>query len=122
MRSQGPPVISTGAPSSGIANDFTYSLTASATAADFNFVTGTFGSYQATLVGPAGGVAINVSASGAYTFSAAADAGQDVTLNLQTPGFQGIVRATGSTAAQADGTEQALGAALPAAGVTAHAA
>jgi flagellin-like hook-associated protein FlgL len=110
---QGAPVIPTGAPSSGIANDFTYSLTASATAADFNFVTGTFGSYRATLIGPVGGIAVNVSASGSYIFPAAADAGQDVTLDLETAGFQGIVRATGSSAGAANGTEQALGAALP---------
>ena len=114
----GTPVIPTGAPSTGIANDFTYSLTASATAADFNFVTGTFSSYRASLIGPAGTVATNVSASGTYTFTAAADAGQDVTLDLQTAGFQGIVRATGSSAGAANATEQALGAALPAAGVS----
>jgi flagellin-like hook-associated protein FlgL len=114
----GTPTISTALPSTGIANDFTYSLTASATAADFNFVTGTFGSYNATLVGPGGGVTTAVSASGSYTFSSAADAGQDVTLNLQTAGLQGIVRATGSSAGAADATEQALGAALPGTGVS----
>jgi flagellin len=102
----------------GIANDFTYSLTASATAADFNFVTGTFASYAATLVGPNGGVTTTVSANGAYTFAAAADNGQGVTLDLQTAGFQGIVRAVASTATEADATEQALGAALPATGVS----
>src|SRR5688572_30354444 len=103
---------------SGIANDFSYSLTASATAADFNFVTGTFGSYAATLVGPNGGVTTTVSVNGSYTFSAAADNTENVTLDLQTPGFQGIVRATGSSAGAANGTEQALGAALPGAGVS----
>src|SRR5262245_14025046 len=106
----GTPTIAT----SGIANDFTYSLNASATAADFNFVTGTFASYDATLVGPGGGVTTTVSASGNYTFTAAADNGEDVSLNLQTAGFQGIVRAAASTAAEADATEQALGAAAPA--------
>jgi len=114
----GTPTIPTGAPSSGIANDFTYSLTASATAADFNFVTGTFGSYNATLIGPNGGVTTAVSTAGNYTFSSAADAGQSVTLNLQTAGFQGIVRATGSSAGAANATEQALGAALPGTGVS----
>jgi flagellin-like hook-associated protein FlgL len=114
----GTPSIPTGPTSTGIANDFTYSLTASATAADFNFVTGTFASYAATLAGPNGGVTTTVSASGTYVFTAAADAGQDVTLDLQTAGFQGIVRAVGSTAAEADATEQALGAALPAGGVS----
>ena len=110
----GTPTIGT----SGIANDFTYSLTASATAADFNFVTGTFGSYAATLVGPNGGVTTAVSASGSYTFTGAADNAEDVTLDLQTAGFQGIVRAVGSTATEADATEQALGAALPGTGVS----
>ncbi|MGH6892757.1 MAG: hypothetical protein ACREEP_10900, partial [Dongiaceae bacterium] len=113
----GPPVIPTGGVSTGVANDFTYSLTASANAAEFNFVSGTFGSYTATLAGPGGNIATTVSVSGTYTFPAAADAGQDVTLNLQTAGFLGIVRASASTTAQANGTEQALGAALPAAGV-----
>ena len=110
----GTPTIGT----SGIANDFSYSLTASATAADFNFVTGTFGSYAATLVGPNGGVTTTVSVNGSYTFSAAADNAENVTLDLQTPGFQGIVRATGSSAGAANGTEQALGAALPGTGVS----
>ncbi|HET6621324.1 MAG TPA: hypothetical protein VFG64_15425 [Dongiaceae bacterium] len=114
----GTPVIPTGVTSSGIANDFTYSLAASATAADFNFVTGTFGSYNATLTGPAGGVTAAVSASGSYTFASAADAGQDVTLNLETAGFGGIVRAAASTVGDANATEQALGAALPATGVS----
>jgi flagellin-like hook-associated protein FlgL len=114
----GTPSIPTGLTSTGIANDFTYSLTASATAADFNFVTGTFGSYTATLAGPAGNVATTVSANGTYIFTAAADGGQDVTLDLNTSGFQGIVRASASTVAEADATEQALGAALPAANVT----
>jgi flagellin-like hook-associated protein FlgL len=114
----GAPAIPTGPVSTGIANDFTYSLGASATATDFNFVTGTFSSYAATLNGPNGGVTTTVSASGSYIFAAAADAGQDVTLDLQTAGFQGIVRAAASTVGEADATEQALGAALPAAGVT----
>jgi flagellin-like hook-associated protein FlgL len=113
----GAPAIPTGPVSTGIANDFTYSLGASATATDFNFVTGTFSSYAATLNGPNGGVTTTVSASGSYIFAAAADAGQDVTLDLQTAGFQGIVRAAASTVGEADATEQALGAALPAAGV-----
>ncbi len=110
--------IAIGGASTGIANDFTYALTASATAADFDFVTGTFASYTATLAGPNSTVAITVSASGTYTFSAAADASENVGLNLQTTGFHGIVRAAASTAAEADATERALGAALPAAGVT----
>jgi flagellin-like hook-associated protein FlgL len=110
----GTPTIAT----SGIVNDFSYSLTASATAADFNFVTGTFSSYAATLVGPNGGVTTTVTNSSAYTFAAAADNGEDVTLNLQTTGFQGIVRAVASTAGDANATEQALGAALPGSGVS----
>ena len=84
--------------STGIANDFTYSLTASATAADFNFVTGTFGSYAATLVGPNGGVTTTVSASGTYTFSAAADdTARTSRSTCRPPGFQGIVRAAASS-------------------------
>jgi flagellin-like hook-associated protein FlgL len=110
----GTPTIAT----SGIANDFSYSLNASATAADFNFVTGTFSSYAATLVGPGGGVTTTVTANGTYTFTAAADNGEDVTLDLQTPGFHGIVRATASSAGDANATEQALGAALPGTGVS----
>ncbi|HET6159655.1 MAG TPA: flagellin [Dongiaceae bacterium] len=113
-----PTIPTTPAASTGIANDFTYSLLASATAADFDFVTGTFASYAATLIGPNGGVTTTVSVSGSYAFSSAADAGQNVTLNLQTAGFQGIVRATASSAGAANATEQALGAALPATGVS----
>lgn len=114
----GTPSIPTGGTSSGIANDFSYSLAATANAADFNFVTGTFSSYATTLNGPGGGVTTTVSAAGFYTFSSAADAGQSVTLNLLPTGFQGITTATASSAGQANATEQALGAALPAAGVT----
>ena len=114
----GTPSIPTGATSTGIANDFTYSLQASASAADFNFVTGTFASYNTTLNGPNGAVSTTVSAAGLYTFSSAADAGQNVTLNLQPQGFQGIVRAAASTSAQINATEQALGAALPGTGVS----
>lgn len=114
----GAPVIPTGGVSTGVANDFTYSLAASATAADFNFVTGSFGSYATTLNGPGGGVTMTVSAAGSYAFLSAADAGQPVTLNLQPIGFQGITRAAASTAADADATEQSLGAAAPAAAVS----
>lgn len=114
----GEPVIPTGGVSTGVANDFTYSLTASASAADFNFVTGTFGSYATALNGPGGAVTMTVSAAGSYTFLSAADFDQPVTLNLQPAGFQGITRAAASTAAEANATEQALGAALPAAGVS----
>ena len=62
------------------------------------------------MVGPNGGVTTTVSVNGSYTFSAAADNTENVTLDLQTPGFQGIVRATGSSAGAANATEQALGA------------
>lgn len=114
----GTPSIPTSGLSSGIANDFTYGLAATANAADFDFVTGTFSSYATTLNGPGGGVTMAVSVAGLYTFSSAADAGQSVTLNLRPTGFQGITTATASSAAEANATEQALGAALPAAGVT----
>ncbi len=114
----GTPAIPTGGTSSGIANDFSYSLLATANAADFDFVSGTFSSYATTLNGPAGGVTVTVSAAGIYTFSSAADAGQNVSLNLLPTGFRGITTATASSAGHANGTEQALGAALPAAGVT----
>jgi flagellin-like hook-associated protein FlgL len=114
----GTPVIPTGGVSTGVANDFTYGLTATANAGDFNFVTGSFASYTATLAGPGGGVTMTVSAAGSYTFLSAADFGQPVTLNLQPAGFQGITTAAASTAVQANATEQALGAALPPAGVS----
>ena len=114
----GAPAIPTGGVSSGIANDFTYGLQATATTADFNFTTGTFSSFATTLNGPGGPVSLAVSAAGSYTFSSAADAGQSVTLSLQPAGFLGITRASASTAAQADATEQALGAAAPAAAIS----
>ncbi|HWA49132.1 MAG TPA: hypothetical protein VG742_12700 [Dongiaceae bacterium] len=114
----GTPAIPTGGTSSGVANDFSYSLVATANAADFDFVSGTFSSYATTLNGPGGGVTMAVSTSGIYTFSSAADAGQNVQLNLLTTGFQGITTAAASTAAEADATEQALGAALQGGNVT----
>ena len=114
----GTPTIPTGTVSTGIANDFTYGLTASANAAEFNFVTGTFSSYTATLAGPGGNIARTVSVAGSYSFLSAADAGQPVTLNLQPAGFQGITRASASTAAQANATENSIGAALPASAVS----
>ncbi len=114
----GTPVIPTGGVSTGVANDFTYSLVATANASDFNFVTGTFASYATTLNGPGGGVTLTVSAAGNYTFLSAADADQPVTLNLRPTGFQGITTATASTAAQAEATEQVLGAAASAGALT----
>jgi flagellin-like hook-associated protein FlgL len=114
----GTPAIPVGGVSSGIQNDFSYSLTAAANAADFNFVTGTFNSFATTLTGPAGAVTTAVSTAGLYTFSSAADAGQSVTLNLLPTGFQGITVAAASTATQADATEVVLGAAASAGAMT----
>jgi flagellin-like hook-associated protein FlgL len=110
----GTPAIPTGGTSTGVANDFTYSLTAAANAADFDFVTGTFTSYATTLNGPGGGVTLTVSAAGSYTFLSAADANNSVTLSLQPAGFQGITTATASSAGAANATEQTLGAAASA--------
>lgn len=114
----GTPSIPTGGTSSGIQNDFTYTLTAAANAAEFDFVTGTFTSYAATLTGPAGAVTTTVSAAGLYTFSSVANAGQSATLSLLPTGFQGITVAAASTAAQANATEQVLGAAASAGAMT----
>lgn len=108
----------TPAVSNGIANDFTYTLAASASAANFDFVTGRFTGYDVTLNGPAGLVTVSITADGLAVFSAAADNGADVTLDLRRTGLIGITTAVASSAGEVDATARSLGGAILAANVS----
>ncbi|MDY0870542.1 flagellin N-terminal helical domain-containing protein [Dongia rigui] len=110
----GTPVIST----SGISNDFTYNITASATAGNFNFTTGHFDIYTVTATGPFSTAAISVSADGVVTFSSIADNGQSVDINFLRSGLNGITVASASDATQANATENVTGGAVSAGNVT----
>lgn len=109
----GTPVIST----TGISNDFTYNITASATPGNFNFTTGHFDIYTVTATGPFSTAAVSVSADGVVTFSSIADNGQSVDINFLRSGLNGITVASASDATQADATENVTGGAVSAGNV-----
>ncbi|WP_374372747.1 hypothetical protein [Dongia sp.] len=113
-----PSIATTPAVSTGIANDFTYTLQASASAANFDFVTGRFTGYDVTLNGPAGLVTVSITADGATTFPAVADNNQDVTLDLRRVGLIGVATAVASSAGDVEATKRSLGGALPASNVS----
>lgn len=106
----GTPVIS----ATGISNDFTYNITAAANPANFNFTTGQFNVYTVTATGPFSTVALSVIADGVVTFSAIADGGQNVGIDLLRSGLGGITVASASDATQADATENVTGGAISA--------
>lgn len=111
-------IATTPAISTGIANDFTYTMAASASAADFDFVTGRFNTYQVTLNGPAGLRTVSVAADGLTTFVSIADNNQDVTLDLRRVGLIGVTTAIASSAGEVDATARSLGGAILAADVS----
>jgi flagellin-like hook-associated protein FlgL len=109
----GTPVIST----TGISNDFTYNITASAAPGNFNFTTGHFDVYTVTATGPFSTAAMSVSTDGVVTFSSIADNGQSVDINLLRSGLNGITVASASDATQANATENVTGGAVSAGNV-----
>jgi flagellin-like hook-associated protein FlgL len=101
----------------GISNDYTYTIAAAGDPADFDFVSGRFNTYTVTATGPNSTVALSVSADGLVTFSSIADNGTSVEINLLRAGLNGVTVASASDATQADATETVLGGALSAGNV-----
>jgi flagellin-like hook-associated protein FlgL len=108
----GAPVIPATQASAGIVNDYTYTLTATASAANFDFVNGRFTTYQATVNGPGGANNQTVNSDGAVTFTGIADNSQNVTLSIARSGLNGVTVAAASTVADVNGTERVIGNAL----------
>jgi flagellin-like hook-associated protein FlgL len=106
-----------GAPSiplSGISNDFTYTVTAHADPANFDFVAGKFTAYSVTVTGPGGASTIVVNADGLYSINSIADGtpAQSVTIDFRTAGLARTTVASASDAAQVQSTTVVLGGVL----------
>lgn len=97
-----------------IATDATYTVTADASVADFDFVSGRFTSYGVNVAGPGGVTSAGVNSDGVYTFTSG-DGNASIDINFLRTGLNGVTTAAASTAAQADATETVTGAALSAA-------
>lgn len=109
----GTPIIN----ATSISTDATYTVTASATAADFDFVTGRFTSYGVNLAGPGGVTSAGVNTDGVYSFTSG-DGNASVDINFLRVGLNGVTTAAASTATQADATESVTGAVLSAAAIS----
>ena len=101
-----------------ITADSTYTVTAQADPANFDFSTGRFTSYDVSLTGPGGSDTQTVTANGSVTFTSVTDNTGDATLDLRTTGLNGLTIASASDASQADGTERISGVALSAGAVS----
>jgi flagellin-like hook-associated protein FlgL len=106
----GAPTIGAG----GISNDFTYTVTAHADPANFNFVAGKFSAYSVTVTGPGGTSTIVVSADGVYTVNSIADGtpAGSVQINFRAQGLNGVTVASASNASQVQATGVVLGGVL----------
>ena len=101
-----------------ILTDSTYTLTANADPANFDFNTGKFTTYSATLVGPGGSNTQAVTTGGNTTFTSVTDGLSTATLNINPSGLNGVTTASASDATQANATETIFGAALSAGAVS----
>jgi flagellin-like hook-associated protein FlgL len=101
-----------------ITADSTYTLTAQADPANFDFSTGRFTSYSVSLTGPGGSDTQTVTANGSTTFTSVADNAGSATVDLRTTGLNGLTIASASDAAQADSTERISGVALSAGAIS----
>lgn len=101
-----------------ILTDTTYTLTANANPANFDFNTGKFTSYSVTLTGPGGNNTQSISAGGNTTFTSVTDNLASATLNIRTTGLAGVTTASASDASQANATESIYGNALSAGAVS----
>ena len=102
-------------PLSGISNDFTYTVTAHADPANFDFVAGKFTAYSVTVTGPGGTSTIVVNGDGLYSINSIADGtpAQSVTIDFRTAGLARTAIASASDAAQVQSTTVVLGGAPP---------
>lgn len=96
-------------PTAGIQNDFTYTVTATANPADFDFTAGRFNVYTTSLQGPTATKTVSVDADGTFTFTSLTDGSLDVSINFLRAGLNGATVASASDAAQTDATMQILG-------------
>jgi flagellin-like hook-associated protein FlgL len=96
-------------PPSGIQNDFTYTVTAAASPANFDFTSGHFTTYATTVQGPNTSKTVNVNADGTFTFTSIADNSQDVSIDFLRSGMNGITVASASDAADVETTKVVLG-------------
>jgi flagellin-like hook-associated protein FlgL len=101
-------------PTDGISNDFTYTVTANADPANFDFVAGKFTAYSVTVTGPGGTSTIVVSADGLYSINSIADGSpaESVTIDFRAQGLNGITVASASDASQVQATGVVLGGVL----------
>ncbi|HVY98736.1 MAG TPA: hypothetical protein VHA35_04500 [Dongiaceae bacterium] len=96
-------------PIAGIQNDFTYTVTATASPANFDFTSGHFTTYATTVQGPNTAQTVNVNADGTFTFNSIADNSQDVSINFLRSGLNGITVASASDATDVEATKVLLG-------------
>jgi flagellin-like hook-associated protein FlgL len=101
-----------------ILTDSTYTMTANADPANFDFNTGKFTSYSVSLTGPGGANTQVITADGSVTFTGVTDGAGPATINVHENGLNGVTTASASDATQADGTETIFGGALSAGAVS----
>jgi hypothetical protein len=101
-------------PAGGISNDFTYTITADADPANFDYIAGKFTAYSVNVTGPGGTKTIVVSADGLYSIDSVADGSpaSSVTINFRAAGLNGIAVASASDASQVQSTAIVLGGVL----------
>ncbi|WP_395018164.1 hypothetical protein [Dongia sp.] len=101
-------------PLAGISNDFTYTVTAHADPANFDFIAGKFTAYSVTVTGPAGTSTIVVNGDGLYSINSIADGAPagSVTIDFRTAGLARTTVASASDASQVQSTAIVLGGVL----------
>lgn len=101
-------------PLGGISNDFTYTVTATADPANFDFIAGKFTAYSVTVTGPGGTSTIVVNGDGLYSINSIADGTppESVTIDFRTAGLARTTVASASDAAQVQSTAIVLGGVL----------
>jgi flagellin-like hook-associated protein FlgL len=101
-------------PLSGISNDFTYTVTAHADPANFDFIAGKFTAYSVTVTGPGGTSTILVNGDGLYSINSIADGtpAESVTIDFRTAGLARTTVASASDATQVQSTAVVLGGVL----------
>jgi flagellin-like hook-associated protein FlgL len=112
----GSPIIGSG----GISNDFTYTVTAQADPANFDFVAGRYTQYSVTVTGPGGSSTMIVSADGVYSFGGIADntPPTSVSIDFRAAALNGITVASASDANQVSASTVVLGGVLDVTNVT----
>jgi flagellin-like hook-associated protein FlgL len=112
----GTPIVGSG----GISNDFTYTVTAQADPANFDFVAGKYTQYSVTVTGPGGSSTMVISSDGVYSFGGIADGTPptSVSINFRAAALNGITVASASDAAQVGATAVVLGGVLDVSNVT----